>query len=250
MVDVPLRHSDGKGRRQDPPKRRRSRWGRPLAVFAIVAVAIVVLGLIARTTIDVYRARLTLTGLTDDPTPVALTVAGESLLIPANMIRSADTRRGGDADRVDLALHWPTLAGYSDAFAAAFKDGSPDAPIVYATIAPRDTALDATARLDQVYSRYFVGGPLAAPAGLTGRRLSDDSGYTGEIVYFLPDGPRPFVARCPSESTTEMPATCLRDINFGENLSLLYRFNRDLLGEWRTLETGFHDLTERIRAAD
>jgi hypothetical protein len=212
----------------------------------IAGVTILALGFGARALIDGYRAQLTLTGLTDDPTPAALTIAGEELAIPANMVRFAEARRGGPEDRVDLVLHWPTLEGYTEDRSEAFKNGSPDAPIVYASIAARDTALDATARLDQVYSRYFVGKPLPAPAGLVGRRLSDDSGYGGEIVYFLPDGPRPFVARCPAESTAEMPSTCLRDINFGQNLSLLYRFNRDLLGEWRALDAVFHKLAAQI----
>jgi hypothetical protein len=160
------------------------------------------------------------------------------------MIRFERSRDGGSVDRVDLILHWPTLAGYSKELADAFKEGTLDAPIVFATITARDTALDASARLDQVYSRYFVGNPVAGPDGLVGRRLSADSGYGGEVVYFVPDDLHPFVARCPcpAESTAEMPATCLRDFNFGQNLSLLYRFDRDLLAQWTNLDTGFHRL--------
>jgi hypothetical protein len=241
MVDVPLRHR-GRSRRPTPAADRHSRLGWPLAIVALIIVGVFALGGLLRIAIDAYQARMTLTGLSDDPRPIALSIDDEHLAVPANMIRFAGTRRGGPVDQIDLALHWPALEGYSARLAEAFKDGSPSAPIVYATIARRDTALDATARLDNVYARFFVGKPLPGPAGLVGRRLGEDSGYQGEIVYFLPDGPRPFVARCLAESTPEMPATCLRDVNLGTGLSLLYRFNRDLLADWRALDTGVLDL--------
>jgi hypothetical protein len=39
-----------------------------------------------------------------------------------------------------------------------------------------------------------------------------------------------------------MPATCLRDVNFGNGLSLLYRFNRDRLEDWRELDARLQKL--------
>lgn len=241
MVDVPLSERT-RARQPKTGERPPAGWGWSLAVVTLSVLAVIALGGLFHAAIEAYHARMTLTGLVDDPRPVALSIAGESLSIPANMIRLANTRRGGEVDRVDLVLHWPTLAGFSDELSQAFKDSLPSASIIYASITQRDTALDATARLDHVYQRFFVGKPIAAPAGLVGRRLNDDSGYGGEIVYFLPDGPRPFVARCPAESTAEVPPTCLRDVNLGRGLSLLYRFHQDLLGDWQALDTGIRTL--------
>jgi hypothetical protein len=180
---------------------------------------------------------------------VTLLVAGESVAIPANMLRFADQRRGGAVEHADLVLHWPTLEGYSEALAADFMDGSPAAPIVYATLARRDTPLDAAERLEAVYRRFFVGEPLPAPTGLTARRLDGDSGFVGEIVYYGPEENGPFVARCLAQSTPEVPATCLRDIPVGRTLSLLYRFNRDLIGDWRALDTGMAAVAAIIEPA-
>jgi hypothetical protein len=215
---------------------------RPLVLIAAVILLIVALGGLTRTVIQVYHDAMVLTGLTADPSPVKLAVGAEELLIPGNMLRSERTRRGGPVERADLALHWPNLEGYSDALADAFRDDGANAPIVYATISTRDEALDSTGRLDEVYSRFFVDKPLPGPAGLVGRRLSAESGYGGEIVYFMPSEPRPFVARCLAEATPEVPATCLRDVNFGRGLSVLYRFNKDLLADWRRLDTGMQKL--------
>jgi hypothetical protein len=242
MVDVSLRHK---------PRRIGARlpsniWSRPLVLIGAAIVLPVALGLLFWAAITGYRESLALTGLTSDPTPVELAIGTERLAIPANMIRYARTRRGGPVERADLALLWPGLEGYSDLLAESFKDSSPSAPIVYATVAARDSPLDSTARLDSVYARFFVGKALPGPSGLVGRQLDAGSGYEGEVVYFAPADPRPFVARCLAESTPDVPPTCLRDVNFGRSLSLLYRFNRDLLGDWRALDTGVQKLAARF----
>ena len=212
------------------PAIRRPRWPRVLAIVAIAAGLLAGLGYAVGYGLDAYRASVTLTGLTADATPIALTVAGEALAIPGNMIRDPAERSGDPLQQVDLVMHWPTLDGYSRALASDFTDGSPSAPLVYATIAGQTVAVDPPTRLRDIYALFFTGDPLDAPGGLTARRLSLDSGYDGDIVYYGPPGPDQFVARCLAEATAETPATCLRDINFGENLTLIYRFNRDIIG--------------------
>ena len=77
---------------------------------------------------------------------------------------------------------------------------------------------------------------MAGPAGLVGRRLGVDSGYSGEIIFFDPASQAPFVARCPTEPIADMAATCLRDVNVGKGLSLLYRFDKSLLADWRIID--------------
>jgi hypothetical protein len=160
------------------------------------------------------------------------------------MIRSGRTRRGGAVERIELALHWPTMSGYTAELAEDFRQGPPVAPIIYATIAPRETPVDSTGRLDTVYARFFEGTAVAGPQGLVGRRLSADSGYGGEIVYFDPANRTPFVARCPAEVSPDMATTCLRDIAVAGDLSLLYRFDRSLLGDWRIID----DAVRRLAA--
>ena len=228
----------------------RPRGPRIALAAALGIVAILAVGFAARLGLDAYRNSLTLTGLSADPSLVALTVAGEQLTIPGNMLRDPAVRKGGAVAEADLLLHWPNLEGYSKPLAADFADGSPDAPLIYASIAARTVPLDATELLVGVYQEFFVGDPLPAPDGLTGRQLSPNSGYDGEVVYYGPDGPQQFVARCLAEATPETPATCLRTINIGKNLALLYRFNRDRIGDWQALDAGMQTLAVKIVAAD
>jgi hypothetical protein len=211
-------------------------------LLASVILLVLIAGAIFKVVIQAYEGHLGLTGFTDDPTPVEIVIGSEQLAIPANMLRIARTRQGGPVERADLALSWPTLQGYSATLADSFNLGTPSAPIIYVTISLRDSSLDSTARLDEVYARFFVDKPLPGPNGLVGRRLGKDSGYAGEIIYFAPSEPRPFVARCSDEASTEVPSTCLRDVNFGRGLSVLYRFNRNILGDWRTLDAGVQGL--------
>jgi hypothetical protein len=213
----------------------------------LTALGLAVLGGIAwgiDAAIENYRDRIALRGLDGKPSPVSLVIGGEQLTIPANMIRFRSDRRGGALDRVSLLVHWPTLDGFSDEVADDFKDNSPDAPLIYVAVEPRETPLDSTARLGSVYEHFFDGPVIPGPRGLVGRRMKADSPYAGEILFFQPRGNSPFVARCLADSTPEIPSTCIRDVNFGRGLSMLYRFNRTRLAAWSRLDAGLYALAD------
>jgi len=247
MVDVSLRDKrKANGSPAVPPLRPRVRTPRVLlrpGVIAAATIAVAVaLAVGLRSALDAWNDNVILSGRSADTTPVALSIASEALSIPANMIRSGKGRRGGAVERIDLAVHWPTLEGYSEALADAFGDGAATAPIIYLTIMPREMPVDSTGRLESVYARFFVGKAEPGPNGLVGRQLAEDSGYGGEVVYFAPAEARPFVARCLVETAPDVPATCLRDLNIGRGLSLHYRFNIRLLDDWAALDASMHKL--------
>ena len=84
--------------------------------------------------------------------------------------------------------------------------------------------------------RIFTGAPIPGPGHLVGRRMAADSPYRGEIVFYQPQTDRPFVVRCLAEETPEIPATCIRQVEIGHGLTMLYRFNWRLLGDWRAMD--------------
>ncbi len=183
-----------------------------------------------------HHDRIALKGLNGKPSPVALTVGSEALVIPANLIRFPADRRGGLVTAVDLLLHWPSLDGFSEERAQEFRDGSPLAPLVYVTITEAETPLDSTARLADVYSLYFSGPAFPGPGHLVGRHMDPGSAYKGEIVYFESRVAEPYVIRCLAEETEDIPATCIREVNIGHGLTMIYRFNRAWLADWRTMD--------------
>src|SRR5689334_9261232 len=77
---------------------------KPTLGAIIVFAGIVALAMLVDRAIEDYRDRIALSGLGGKPSPVSLIVAGEPMIIPANMIRFRAARRGGIVDRVDLLL--------------------------------------------------------------------------------------------------------------------------------------------------
>jgi len=242
MVKSTRSHFDKDVRRPPSAPRPTIGWIKPAVLVVIVLSCVGLLAYAADHAIKTYHDAVSLSGKVSDPTPTSLVIAGEPLSIPANMIRSAGMRAGGNVDRVDLLLHWPSLEGFSDDKADAFRDGSTDAPLLYVSIVPRENPLDSDMRLSALYSRFFIGGALAGPAGLTGRYMTDDSGYRGELIFFAADGPDRYAARCIAEATPEVPATCIRDVNIGNQITMTYRFDRSYLGDWKAMDNGLKTL--------
>ncbi len=202
-----------------------------LIIAGIAAAAWAIDGAINR-----YHDRIALKGLNGKPKPIELTVGEDDLVIPANLIRFPTDRRGGLVTAVDLLLLWPSLDGYSEERAKEFRDGSPQSPLIYVTITEAETSLDSTSRLAGIYKPHFTGPPIRGPGHLVGRRMADDSPWRGEIVYYQPRSAEPYVVRCLAEETDLIPATCIREVNIGGGLAMLYRFNRTWLGDWPTMD--------------
>lgn len=212
---------------------------RRLGMCALLVAAILGLAAVAWTVndaIDRHHDRIALKGLNGKPSPVAVTIGSEALVVPANLIRSPTDRRGGLVTAVDLLVHWPSLDGFSEERAEVFRNGSSHAPLVYVTITEAETSLDSTTRLNAIYSLYFGGPAFPGPAHLVGRPMRTDSPYRGEIVYFEPRAAEPYVVRCLAEETEEIPSTCIREVGIGHGLTMLYRFNRAWLADWRTMD--------------
>lgn len=221
-------------------------WLRPALAGCVALVLLGGLAYGVNTAIERYHDRMALRGLNGKPKPVQLTVAGEPMTIPANMIRFREERRGGAVEKVDLLFHWPSLDGFSAERSEEFRSSDESAPLVFVTISARETRLDSSTRLDSIYRGFFEGPETEGPAGLYGRSLGAESGYGDETVFYTKHYTPPFVTRCVDEGTPEIPATCIRDVNIGQGLSMLYRFNKKFLGDWRTLDDRLLRLTAQF----
>ncbi len=235
---------------------RSSHW--PITLLAVASILAGLVGLF-QLAIGWLGGEALKAGFTTDPTPILVTLDAEPLSVPQNMIRFSDQRRSGPAKRIDMVIHWPSMEGYSPARADAFDDITPDAPILFVSIAPRMTEVDSTGRLINLYSRFFddpseptTSGP--APDGLVGRTLRQGHGYDNEEIFFEAGSTDPFVARCARPDGSGLPLTCLREIHVGLNLSATYRFRRPLLDRWHQLEAGIqamiHSMEEAGRRAE
>ena len=177
-------------------------------------------------------------GHTDSTRLVEAVVGNNVLAVPANYVRFEKQRADGEAHRLDLYLRWPDLEGYSDEARDDFNHRGGSRRILFLTLEPETMSRDMSARFDPIYRRLIELPGTPAIAGLRSYQFLETSGYMNEILM-VGDGVdgRPFVARClTGQVAAESLAPCERDVRFGDELSLTYRFPAALLGEWQELD--------------
>jgi hypothetical protein len=186
----------------------------------------------------VIGSRIALGGHSDRVTPHEIVLGNDVLAVPENMIRLPEQRRGGEAERLDLYLSWPRLAGYNAGEADAFN-GLAGAPgLVFLSFEERVMSRDMAGRYEPIYKFLTDGAGTEGPMALTRYKLQAKAGYLNEVLYVGPEtetGNR-FVARCIEDSTEHLIAPCERDIQVGANLSAIVRFPLTLLEDWRALD--------------
>jgi hypothetical protein len=189
---------------------------------------------------------IALAGHTDDAALREIVIGNNVISAPANTIRFDRQRRDGVADRLDLYLRWPQLDGYGNAARDDFNHAKGAHRIIFLSFEERMMSRDMSGRLEPIYASMLVRPGEAGPGNTMLYRFNEKSGYLNEVLVVAaqPDGGA-FVARClVGESARESLAPCERDIHVGDNLSLSYRFPRELLGDWAKLDAAI-----RARAA-
>lgn len=182
-------------------------------------------------------------------TVVPVAIGGEGLAVPADMIRFRDQRRGGTRTRLDLALRFPDMVPAGLDIAATVAADGDDDPLVFASVEPAQGSPGTTARVSTVYRRLFTGPAMEGPAGLVSQRLKAEAGYGEELLLHEPGAVRPFAARCFAAGPSGEIDTCLREIHFGRDLMLSYRFRIGQLARWRDLDESMSALAESFLAA-
>ncbi|MGN6466816.1 MAG: hypothetical protein ACTHLP_15185 [Rhizobiaceae bacterium] len=178
-------------------------------------------------------------GYSDDPTSREIVIGNNVLLVPANMIRFQEARRDGVAPKLDLYLRWPDLTGYTEAARDDFngKDGRKD--ILFLSFEPQAMSRDMGGRFEPIYRSLVVDPGTPTGNGVTLYGFRPETGYLNEVLAVAekPGGGEPFVARClVGPSADESLAPCQSDVLIGDELSLNYRFPRQFLADWRSLD--------------
>lgn len=183
-------------------------------------------------------AELALAGYTDDPSLREIVIGNNVIAAPANMIRFERARLDGVTNRLDLYMRWPLLDGYTADARDDFNDADGKPKILFLAFEPRMMSRDMSGRFEPIYSSLIVKPGRPALNELTVYDFTKQSGYLNEQLVVAPRGSAdPFVARCLSgPSVEESLAPCERDIQLGDNLSLTYRFPKDLLEHWQALD--------------
>lgn len=219
---------------EKPLLSRRNKWivG---AVVASVALFSLVLFLFS----DSIGHALVLGDHSEVETPHTIIIGLDRLSIEENAIRFVKQRRDGPASRVDLALMWPEMRGYSFKDRKRFDDARQTGTLLFIQITQSTMSRDMSGRIGPIYSQLFEGLPMPGPYGLTVHHLRPGSGYDGETLYTAPRaGDTDYAIRCMDDGNPDTESTndCQRDIRIGKDLSILYRFSRKNLADWQKIE--------------
>lgn len=217
---------------------------RVFVVFATLAFISLLLSLTGK-----YLGHtIQMAGHSGDTTVHQVHIGNNTLAVPANMIRFDRQRGDGVLPKIDLYLRWPDLSGYSDQTRDDFNHVGGTKKILFLSFQERSMSRDMSGRLKPIYQSLVAEPGMAGPAGLTVYRFKPISGYADEVLMV---GQReeglPFVARCLNEhAEKQVMADCERDIHIGDELSLMYRFPIELLGDWRGLDAAVQSMAKQF----
>jgi len=185
-----------------------------------------------------FGRSIAMAGYTDDTTIHRVVIGNNVIAVPANAIRFLQARRDGLASRLDLYLRYPQMDGYSPAARDDFNHTGTAKNIIFLSFEPQMMSRDMSGRFAPIYSALIDQPGTPGPGGTMIYGFSEKSGYLNEVLAVAGRaGKDPFVARCLSGPTAEESlAPCERDIQVGDDLSLTYRFPRELLANWPALD--------------
>lgn len=149
---------------------------------------------------------------------------GRTLVIPREWFRYDEQEAEGFAKQIDLRLQLPLG-----------DRGEPRT--VDVTLVPRSRVRPSASLLDGVYLHQFAAEQLATVPGLVGKPLKPDAGYAGEVVWYDPVSPAPFVAKCSAPvDDAGTPQSCLRMVYLAPGMAAIYGFGADVLPQWRQFD--------------
>lgn len=180
-----------------------------------------------------------------------IVIAGETFHVPPAAIRMAVQRQPGAQERIDLVYAWPTLAPAAPPERAkplAENGKGAPAPLdrLFVSIAGHEEQAAPAERLRTIYLRYADTERAPAPAGLALVAFREGSPYQGEDLVYDESAPDRFIARCNRSSNAAVPATCLLERFVGQ-ASVVVRFQRAWLPDWRALAAGLDRLIAELR---
>ena len=204
----------------------------------MVFVGLVVVSLLISLAGREIGSEIAMGGHTDDRNINEIVIGNDIVALPANMIRYTEQRHDGIGTRLDLYAQWPDLSGFSEASKAIFNNQDKQGRLIFIAFEQRLMTRDMSGRFGPIYKPMLEGAGEVMPNGLTRYHLPEKAGFLDEYLYVgNPESDRPFVARCLGEqSARQSLASCDRDYQSGEGLSMMVRFSPQRLDDWQAFD--------------
>lgn len=224
-----------------------------LSFWMAVVVSIVVLG---AATVWYYGKEL---GVTSQPAVEAASERDTSvsrfpikfddltLAVPETNFRRIVRNAESQIRMIELAVPWPppTLAFLASEAKAATELSLRKG--VFVTVQRRTGRLSPDEKLANIYPVYFDGEEDDGPDGLTRHAFRDGSVYEGQELLATPDGDPAAYYLCFLEDASLAPALCRGERHVWGNFTVIYRFHRSYLDDWRRIENRLTRLLSDLR---
>lgn len=177
---------------------------------------------------------------------VTLDLASQQFFIPENYLRRREHRRGGEVEQIEIQTVWPSLKGYSEDDADAFRDKTDISRIIYMTLEVPKRLIRPAEVFHHVYPYFFSGPEADGPYGLKTRPLDPNSGRADMDVYYSFESGRFHMLHCLKIENDLMPPDCFGDRVIEPKILARYRFRRSMLNDWREIDTQVEQLLARF----
>lgn len=179
--------------------------------------------------------------------PVTITIGNTGFVLPVDYIARPKQRSrifGGETNMrsLKLSMTWPGLAPVTGSPGAGRFGATGRTLVVDLEHNPGRESM--RARLDPFYRRLARGGEMNGPDGLKILTLSSRGAAKRDLIVYDPARPNGFIARCVI-SKSRHEAMCYRAIVMTSGLELRYRFDEDLLANWRQIDDA---IVHKVRA--
>ena len=141
--------------------------------------------------------------------------------------------------QVALIAILPELQGYTLGAAPDLTSNAPDSKVIHIVLKSGTPLLPEQERLERIYMTQVEDskGKLG-PYGLRQYAFRSDSGYHDQDLFVGTTDAGPAVLLCAKIAPEVVSPSCMRDLPFGDDVTLSYRFKRAHLSEWRKIDSG------------
>lgn len=186
---------------------------------------------------------------------VRFSISGHPFEVRANYTVFPRERRGGSLGSMSLYALWPTMSGYASSWKLEFIDNAPDTRRIDIEINQRNTGFTEEDRIETIYLPLTVDQRgTRTPYRLnryTFRKQRDTvptNGYADTDLFIgqASDG-KTMALFCYDDDSATIPSPeCWREYDLNSDLTVIYRFKRPYLAEWKEIDTQVRQFVDEM----
>lgn len=196
------------------------------------------------------RVNVAALGSDDDRGTFPIKFDGAELAVAERQFLEIRRSAQGEIQSIELAVRWPPpklaflASGDTSATALSLRGG------LFISVQRRSTGFNARDRIATMYPAYLEGTAEAGPADLTVQGFSKGTVYDGQKLYVGNRETDPVHYLCFETEQELAPALCRGERPLMDRFTLIYRFHRSHLADWRSIEETVTQLRSALQPTE